>query len=337
MTLLGHRSFWVNTATEPSHILNEVSDFLRDDLDAVNREISAVMHSDTRLVQEVGSYALAGKGKRLRPMMLLLVSKALGCDNANRINVAAALEIIHTATLLHDDVIDKAELRRGRPSVNAQWGDDVAILIADYLYANAFRLAMQSLSPIVISTICEVTAQMCEGEMFQIEKREYFLTTNDYLRIVQHKTAFLFSACTGLAAVISGSNESDILHLTKFGRDFGIAFQITDDTLDLVGQDGELGKDSGTDIRNGKQTLPLIHAYEEASAAERAELQRLWQNGRDQVEMMKRIRAHNGIDHSLALAREYTEKAKSHLAVLPQNKAAQYCAQIADYVTDRTR
>ncbi len=331
------RSRFVKTVTKSSHILDEVSDFLKPELEAVNREIFGVIQSDTRLVQEVGEYVLSGVGKRLRPMMLLLIAKACGCDSQNRISVAAALEIIHTATLLHDDVIDKAAMRRGKPSVNARWGDDVAILIADFLYANAFRLAMQSLSPVVISTICQVTAQMCEGEMFQIEKRQQFLTTEDYLRIVRHKTAFLFSACTGLGAVIAGVNESDTLKLTRFGMDFGIAFQITDDTLDLVGQDHELGKDSGTDIRNGKQTLPLIRAYESASPGEREELENIWQGGRDMGAMLDIIRNHNGIEHSLGIARDYSEKAKTHLSILPAGKASDYCAQIADYVIDRTR
>jgi len=328
---------FVKTVTKSSHILDEISDYLRADLDAVEREIESVIQSDTRLVQEVGDYVLTGRGKRLRPMMMLLVSRACGYSGKAHINVAAALEIIHTATLLHDDVIDKAILRRGKPSVNARWGDDVAILIADYLYANAFRLAMQSLSPVVISTICQVTAQMCEGEMYQIEKREQLLTTDDYLRIVRHKTAFLFSACTGLAAVISGMDEPDVLKLTRFGLDFGIAFQITDDTLDLVGQDEVLGKDSGTDIRNGKQTLPLILAYESAGQADCDRLKRLWAEGGDISPMIEIIQNRNGIERSLAVARKYSEEAKANLSPLAAGKAADYCAQLADYVIERTR
>lgn len=323
--------------TNSAHILDEITEFLRPELEAVNRQIGDVIQSDTRLVTEVGEYVLEGKGKRLRPMMHLLVAKSYGAITKDHINVAAALEIIHTATLLHDDVIDKAALRRGKPSVNAQWGDDVAILIADYLYANAFRLAMESLSPVVISTICQVTAQMCEGEMFQIEKRQQLLSTEDYLRIVKHKTAFLFSACTGLAAVLSGRDEAEILQLTRFGKDFGIAFQVTDDTLDLVGHDEHLGKDSGTDIRNGKQTLPLIRAFEAASPSELEELRAEWQKGQDSTMLLQIIRQHNGINQALTLARDYAEKAKAHLAVLPEGRPADYCAALADYVVERTR
>lgn len=327
----------MNTATKPSYILDEISDFLKPELDAVDREINAVIDSDTNLVKEVGEYVLSGRGKRLRPMMLLLMSKACNYTGDNHVSVAAALEIIHTATLLHDDVIDKAVLRRGKPSVNAKWGDDVAILIADYLYANAFRLAMQSLSPIVISTICQVTAQMCEGEMYQIEKRQQFLTTEDYLRIVRHKTAFLFSACTGLAAVLAELDEKNVLKATRFGMNFGIAFQITDDTLDIVGHDGQLGKDSGTDIRNGKQTLPFIRAYESANTAEKDLLASAWHSGSNSPLVLDLIRQYNGINHSLALAREYSQKAKAEVKDLPAGRALDYCAALADYVIERTR
>lgn len=327
----------VKTVVTSTHILEEISDYLKPELAAVEAEIDAIVLSETRLVREVGTYVLSGRGKRLRPMMLLLVAKACDYAGTSHINVAAALEVIHTATLLHDDVIDKAVMRRGMPSVNARWGDDVAILIADYLYANAFRLAMQSLSPVVISTICQVTAQMCEGEMYQIEKRQQFLTTEDYLRIVRHKTAFLFSACTGIGAVISELTDVETLELTRFGMDFGIAFQIIDDTLDLVGQDEELGKDSGTDIRNGKQTLPLIRAYEKANLTEREQLSQLWHNSKDSKPMLEVIRRYNGVEYALAQARQYTEQAKTHLAPLPSGKAADLCAQLADYVSERTR
>jgi len=326
----------VNTVTGTSHILDEISDYLKPELAAVEARISAIVESDTRLVQEVGTYVLSGRGKRIRPMMLLLVARAAGYTGDSSVNVAAALEIIHTATLLHDDVIDKAAMRRGKASVNARWGDDVAILIADYLYANAFRLAMESLSPKVISTICQVTAQMCEGEMYQIEKRQQFLTTEDYLRIVRHKTAFLFSACTGLGAVIAGLDEARILRMTQFGLDFGIAFQVTDDTLDLVGQDDVLGKDSGTDIKNGKQTLPLIYAYQQSTPAERHQIEQCWQNGKDPAVMLAIIENHAGVDYSMNVAREYIASSKEHLGALPASKAAELCGRLADYLAERT-
>lgn len=317
--------------------MEEIAEFLRAELAAVEHEIGIVLEANTNLLKEVGYYVLSTKGKRLRPMMLLLSAKACGYHGDAAIKVAAAMEIIHTATLLHDDVIDKALLRRGRASVNAKWGDDVAILIADYLYASAFRLASKALNPKVIETICEVTAQMCEGEMFQIEKRQEFLTQEDYLRIVRHKTAFLFSACTALGASLADADTKTVLEMTEFGLNFGIAFQITDDTLDLLSQNEELGKDSGTDIRNGKQTLPLIYAYEKAPVTTQKKLSENWESTRDPEPFMALINEFNGIDYAISQAAEYSENAKRSLNVLPDSPAKEYCKTLADFVLKRNK
>jgi octaprenyl-diphosphate synthase len=315
--------------------MDDLADFLNDDLVRVEKEIVGILDTDTKLVRKVGDYILSGRGKRLRPIMLLLAARALDYRGSDHIKVAAALEIIHTATLVHDDVIDKASLRRGKPSVNAQWGDDVAILIADYLYANAFRLALDSLSPVILNTICQVTAQMCEGEMFQIEKRDELLSEKDYLHIIRHKTACLFSACTALGAVIAGADETEILEMTRFGLEFGIAFQITDDALDLLAIDSALGKDSGTDIRNGKQTLPLIHALESASPQEREHFRDSWNDVRDDKEIIRFISAHQGIEYAMTKARQHADTAKKHLEILKPGKAADLCSAIAEYVVSR--
>jgi octaprenyl-diphosphate synthase len=315
--------------------MDELADFLNDDLARVEEEIVGILESDTQLVRQVGDYILSGRGKRLRPIMLLLSARAFNYQGKDHIKVAAALEIIHTATLVHDDVIDKASLRRGKPSVNAEWGDDVAILIADYLYANAFRLALDSLSPVILNTICRVTAQMCEGEMFQIEKRDELLTEADYLHIVRHKTACLFSACTGLGAVIAGAGEVETLEMTKFGLEFGIAFQITDDALDLLAMDSALGKDSGTDIRNGKQTLPLIHALVAASPEEREKFRLDWRMNRDDKDITRFIAKHQGIEYAMGKARFHAENAKTHAEILKAGKAADLCMAIAEYVISR--
>jgi octaprenyl-diphosphate synthase len=264
-----------------------------------------------------------------------LAAKACGYEGGDHTKVAAALEMIHTATLLHDDVIDKAPLRRGMPTVNAKWGDDVAILIADYLYSHAFKLAMQVLSPAVLSMVCDVAAKMCEGEMFQIEKRNAWLTRDDYLRIVRNKTAFLFSACTGLASVLAKSREHETANFSQFGLNFGIAFQITDDTLDLVAQDADLGKQHGTDVRNGKQTLPIIHTFESASEADRQTFSSHWNNGRELGPIMSLVRKYGGVETALGEARRFAETAKEHLEFLKPSKAAEFCRQLSDYVVQR--
>lgn len=322
--------------TRSGGLIDEIGDYLAEDLSAVERHLDTVLDSETELVREVGNYVRASHGKRLRPMLVLLSSRACGYSGEEPPKVAAALELIHTATLLHDDVIDKAPIRRGKATVNTRWGDDVAILIADYLFSHAFNLAMQALNPVVLSTITQVTGRMCEGEMFQIQKREQLLSREDYLHIVRSKTAFLFSACTGLGSVLAQSSENQTLEMTKFGLNFGIAFQITDDALDFAAQDEQLGKELWTDIRNGKQTLPLIHAFASATDEDRKALWSCWSNGRDRSTIVEQVQKYRGVEAALDQAREFANKAKRHLALLPSGKAAEYCAQLSDYVVDRT-
>lgn len=329
-------------APEPSGVaadrglVDELSTHLAPELAAVDAHIGSILESDTDLVREVGAYVRGTSGKRLRPIITLLSARACGhpAGHPDAPKVAAALELVHTATLLHDDVIDKAPLRRGRPTVNAKWGDDVAILIADYLYSNAFGLAMQSLPPQVLSLVCQVTARMCEGELFQIEKRDTRLTREDYLRIVRGKTAFLFSACAGLGAVLAGAGDDRTEAMTRFGLGFGVAFQISDDSLDMVAPDEDLGKLHGTDIRNGKQTLPLILAYGAAPPADRAALWSAWEAA-DADRVFALVATHRGVDRALGEARDIVAEAKAKLAGLPEGPDARYLARLADYVVNR--
>lgn len=297
---------------------------------------TALGSSETALLREVGEYVRQGQGKKLRPMLLMLAARLAGYEGDAHTKVAAAIEIIHTATLLHDDVIDHAPLRRNRPTVNARWGNDVAILIGDFLYSCAFDLALQALSPRVLTILCQVTGRMCEGEMFQIEKGDSLLTSNDYLHIVRCKTAYLFSACTALGSVLANSDEDQVARLTEYGLNFGIAFQITDDTLDLVADDGDLGKQHWTDIRNGKQTLPFIHTVEVADATDRADLWACWNNGRDPERIMRHIRKYNGVEYALGQARSFAGEARQSLSHMPESKETLLFRELSDYVVERT-
>jgi len=317
-------------------LIDRLSRLLRDDLAKVDAHIESILASDTDLVREVGQYVRATGGKRLRPMLAILASRSWGYAGEDHTKVAAALELVHTATLLHDDVIDKAPLRRGQPTVNAKWGDDVAILIADYLYSHAFNLAMQSLPPRVLSVICQVTAKMCEGELFQIEKRDTLLTRDDYLRIVRNKTAYLFSACTGLGSVLANASEQSTLLMSNYGLNFGIAFQITDDTLDLVASDNEIGKQHWADIRNGKQTLPIIRTFEVASPADREDLLNCWNNGRDSERILRHVRKYDGVEYALREARAFAAEARRQLDELGDSEPVEMMRELADYVVGRT-
>lgn len=318
------------------NVIEEVGALLGQDLNRVDEHIEEILASDTALVREVGHYVMSTRGKRLRPMLAMLAAKVFKYNGEDHTKVATALELVHSATLLHDDVIDKAPLRRGQPTVNARWGDDVAILIADYLFAHAFSLALSTaMSPKVLSLICQVTARMCEGEMFQIEKRDTLLTRDDYLRIVRGKTAYLFSACTALGSTLARAPEQQVMLLAAYGLNFGIAFQITDDALDLVATDQEIGKQHWADIRNGKQTLPIIYTFEAASEPDRKKLLEYWNNDREPEAIMPFIQKYGGVEHALAEARRYARAAREQLADFPPSKPVELLAELADFVVER--
>ncbi|MCX7020561.1 MAG: polyprenyl synthetase family protein [bacterium] len=323
------------TNTDTNGLIEHLSEYLLPELTEVDRHILGILNSDTELVREACQYVISSGGKHLRPILTILASRACGYEGCEHTKVAASIELIHTATLLHDDVIDKAALRRRRATVNAKWGDDVAILIADYLYSNAFNLALNSLTPSALALLCRVTAGMCEGEIYQIEKKDALITEKEYLRIIRNKTACLFSACSGLGSIIAKATEQETVSFSLYGLNFGIAFQITDDTLDLVAEDAETGKQHWADIRNGKQTLPLIRAFEVASPHDRADLWDCWTNGRDSERIMKHIRNYNGIEYSLEQARRYAADSKRQLDRLAKSRDIDLLCQLTDYVVKR--
>jgi octaprenyl-diphosphate synthase len=326
----------VKTGTECISLLEDLQAFGATDLRAVEDILMGVLNGKSPLLEEVGSYVLSGRGKRLRPLLLALGAKACGHTGKDHHPVGAAIELVHTATLVHDDVIDMADLRRGRPTVNARWGNDVAILIADYLYSRAFHLAIGVLGPRGLGAITEVTARMCEGEIFQIEKADSRLTQDDYLHIVRHKTAFLFGASTGLGAAVAQQPDEMVEALGRYGVAFGIAFQITDDILDLTSKDEQIGKSAGTDIETGKQTLPIILAMEASESEDLSCFWKVWTNGRDPSTIHAFIDRNRGIELARESARRYADDAREALAFLPSSREKELLVGLCDYVVDRT-
>lgn len=333
------------TATEPPRTavsdldtVKKITEFLAKDLDRVDALLAESLDdSESELVREVGQYVCFTKGKKLRPILTILTTQALAPEKSAPVEVAAAIELIHVATLLHDDVIDKASMRRGRPSVNARWGDDVAILMADYLYARAFDLALSTLRPEVMRLLCKVTQRMCEGEMFQIKLRDRNLTETDYLHVVERKTGSLFSACTALGALLGGASQNEINRARAFGFNFGIAFQITDDALDYNAHDEQWGKDIGMDVSGGKQTLPLLLALDAATSEDRAFIEKWMKNGRDFDSILDTINRYNGVERALDEARKYAELAAENLASLScvRGEARTLLASLPEYVLRR--
>lgn len=321
-----------------SDVLADISRYLEDDVARVRGLLRGLIQTDSKLIRDVGDYLNLASGKMLRPKLLLLVARAFGASGrAAPVEVAAAMEAIHVATLLHDDVIDHGDTRRGQPSVNARWGTDVAVLMADYLYAASFELAMNKLDPRPLQLICQVTRKMCEGEIYQIERRGKWATPDDYFYIITCKTARLFSACAALGATDAGLSEELTSRVAAFGLDFGMAFQITDDTLDYTARDGQLGKPAGLDLASGKQTLPLILAMRDASPDDLSRLHELLGNGKDPVQIREIMDRYDSINEAIKQAGQYARQAAGHLDGLPirDPEAFAHLQSLARYVVQR--
>lgn len=303
----------------------------------VNSQIEESLRVEGRLMGEVAAYIRQGQGKLMRPALACLAARALltSHNREDRIRVATAVELIHTATLLHDDVIDKSQLRRGRQTVNAMWGDDVAILMADYLFATAFDLTLSTLQPEALRIITQATQDMTIGEMYQIETRDRWLTVEDYLRIISAKTARLFGACAGLGALVAGGSSAHVRDFAEFGIQFGLAFQLTDDALDYVAQGERWGKRIGADLAEGKQTLPLLHTLQEASPEDHRLLSACLGNGRDFDTVNRYVAKYGGVEAARSQARDHASRAISHLESAPDSEALGLMRALADYIAER--
>jgi octaprenyl-diphosphate synthase len=319
----------------PENLLTGIAAFLADDLAEVDGLIHTALASEVGLTNEIGRYLQASSGKRLRPMLTLLAARLAGERPDAAPHAAAMVELIHVASLLHDDVIDRAPLRRGNPTVNAGWGNDVAILMADYIYTRAFAITFQWLPLELIAVLCRAASGMCDGEMFQIEKRDQLLTEQDYLRIIRCKTAGLFSACTHLGGALAQIGDGAIAALDRYGLELGCAFQITDDVLDLTADPRRLGKEIGTDIACGKQTLPLIHAIEKADAEDRAFLIAALTDGQSPEKVVERVVKYGGLEYALDVARRCAHQARECLDGLPDGPALKFLRELTELVVNR--
>jgi octaprenyl-diphosphate synthase len=323
----------------PTAPLETVYDFLAADLDAVRSRLADAYQVQGDLMQEVADYVGGKTGKLLRPVVVLLSAHAHNIDAAasdHHVRLAAAIELLHTATLLHDDVIDRSSLRRGRATVNAKWGDDVAILFADYLYATSFDLALSTLSASALRLLSQTTQRMTEGEFLQIERRGQWLGVEDYFSIIRGKTGVLFSAAAGLGALIAGADDKSVERMARFGIDFGLAFQITDDTLDYEAQMDRWGKRVGADLAEGKQTLPLLRTLELATADDRAALEAVLNDGRDFPTVQRFVHKYDAITYSHQVARDHIAAAMDHLsAVRPTNQAIEHLKLVTEQVVSR--
>lgn len=322
----------------PALPLTEVQAFAAADMAAVDALIRRRLASDVVLVNQVAEHIVAGGGKRLRPMLLLLAARALGHQGPDAHQLAAVVEFIHTSTLLHDDVVDESDLRRGRSTANAVFGNAASVLVGDFLYSRSFELMVELGSMPVQEILAGTTNRIAEGEVLQLlHVRNPDVDESAYLRVIERKTAILFAAATRLGALLAGGDEATQQRLHDYGLNLGIAFQIADDVLDYSADEAALGKHLGDDLAEGKMTLPLIHAMAHADDATRARLRTIVEQGDAGAldEAITAIRASGGLEYSLDRAREYAALAEAALDGLPDNEAVAALRGLVRHAVDR--
>jgi octaprenyl-diphosphate synthase len=332
----------VATPTLEGLLKERVSALVGADLEAVEAEIRRELDSPVSLIQEMGGYIAGAGGKRLRPILLLLAARLAGARGERPVRLACVVELLHTATLIHDDVVDQAPLRRGRPSANARWGDDASVLVGDHLYSKSFDLLVRDNDRAIMETLARATVSMTEAEVFQLDrKRSGAITEADYVRIITQKTASFISACCRIGGLLGGIPPDPLEALTRYGLDIGIAFQISDDSLDLVADPDRLGKAIGADLREGKRTLPLIAMLERAKPADTErvrEMLRAHALGPAQIDEIRRlVLEHDGIDYARDRAHAYARAAKRDLEAFPASDVREVLTLVADFVVDRDR
>jgi octaprenyl-diphosphate synthase len=320
--------------------MERLADHLADDLESVNTLIRARMASEhAPRIPEVTSHLIEAGGKRLRPILTLAAARLCGYGGPHHIHLAATVEFIHTATLLHDDVVDDSKQRRGRPTANLLWDNQSSVLVGDYLFARSFQLMVETGSLRVLDILANAAATIAEGEVLQLTAARNLDTTEDtYLKVVRGKTAALFSAATQVGGVIAGTDPAVEEALFTYGDALGIAFQIVDDLLDYGGT-AAIGKNTGDDFREGKLTLPVIRALAQATPDERAFWQRTIARNRiedgDLATAMTILTAHGTLESTRQSALDWAARAKSALDPLPAHPLRDMLTDLADYVVAR--
>jgi len=320
--------------------MQQMRAIVASEFEQVNQLIVEQLHSDVPMVENVGHYIVDAGGKRLRPLLVLLSAAALGGCEAAHVKLAAIIEFIHTATLLHDDVVDISSLRRGRPTANAEFGNAPSVLVGDFLYTRAFQLMVQLDDMDILQHMANTTNTIAEGEVLQLTRAGDADTTEaQYLEVITRKTAILFAAGCWGAARLHGRDEQTRQALHAFGLNLGIAFQMIDDVLDYEGDPAAMGKNVGDDLTEGKPTLPLIHTLRQGTAAEqdlvRHAITAKTADGIDDV--LAAVQRCGALDYTRAEAQRYHDQALAQLAVLPDSAARSALQQITELSINRDR
>ena len=326
-----------------SPALSQIFEPIRADLEKVDREFGRHVESQVELIPTIGRYIQTSGGKRIRPAVLLMAARLSGYHGDRAVLYAAVVEFIHTATLVHDDIIDDSDLRRGRLAVHSRWGNDITVLLGDYLYIKSMAMALTHDELDIIRLLCDVTLRMIEGELYQLTKNgDADITEEEHFDIMRRKTAHLFGGCAQIGGMLNKVAADRASALWEYGFNLGMAFQIVDDLLDFTGDAKAVGKPIGSDLREGKVTLPLIHLLRQGNdgagsrivrdiIATRTVTPEQWN------ELLRSLKEHASIDYAYRRATEYAERAKKPLYVFPPSSEREALLALPDYVLARDR
>jgi octaprenyl-diphosphate synthase len=294
------------------------------------------------LIPKIAKYIQTSGGKRVRPALLLMAARLSGYSGDRAVRYAAVVEFIHTATLVHDDIVDDSDLRRGRLAVHSRWGNDITVLLGDYLYIKSMALALTYDTLDVVRLLCDVTLRMIEGELYQLTKNgDADITEEEHLEIIRRKTAYLFGGCAQIGGMLGGVTADREAALQEYGFKLGISFQLVDDLLDFTGDAAALGKPVGADLREGKMTLPLIHLLQQGDEAGAVIVREIiaTQAASDEQwgRLMGILNEHRSIDYAYRLAVQFAEEAKKPLAAFPPSAERDALLALPDYILSRDR
>lgn len=319
----------------------EIFDLLHDDLVEIEREFERSAVSPVQAITDIAGYLREGGGKRIRPSLLLLSARSQGYRGRGATRLGAVVEMVHTATLVHDDIIDAADTRRGRPSPNTTWGNPKCVLAGDWLYMQAFRVALEERNFRVLDLLISLTQQMVEGELIQLEALGRAVSSQEYYELIYRKTACLFEVSMRLGAVLAGASEAQENGMGEYGRNLGLAFQIVDDVLDLTATEEVLGKPVASDLREGKATLAVIHTLEHGAAEERDAVMTVLEDQNfsrvSHEQILAALERNRSVEYAMNKAAQHAETARLALDVLPDSDYKRALLWVPDFVVARDK
>ncbi|MCT8829756.1 octaprenyl diphosphate synthase [Glaesserella parasuis] len=320
--------------------LEQILTLVKADMQAVDQAILAQINSEVVLINQLGHYIISGGGKRIRPLIAVLAANAVGYKGQEHITCAAFVEFIHTATLLHDDVVDESDMRRGRETANARFGNAASVLVGDFIYTRAFQMMASLRSLDVLQVMSDATNVIAEGEVQQLMNVNNPETTEaNYMQVIYSKTARLFEAASQCSAIVSGADQATVIAMRDYGRYLGTAFQLVDDILDYSANAEQLGKNIGDDLAEGKPTLPLLHAMRSSNLQQAALIREAIEQGgkREALDEILAIMAeHKSLDYTMERAKQEAQKAVDALAILPESEYKQALISLAYLSVDRS-